>query len=61
LLKEIKYLEAQIDFLRDLPENSTDARIAARVQRENELLDRATRRNQVELAQVQSALARNSV
>ncbi|KAF1314384.1 hypothetical protein FI667_g16698, partial [Globisporangium splendens] len=61
LLKEIKYLEAQIDFLCDLPENSTDARIAARVQRENELLDRAARKNQVELAQVQSVLARTLV
>jgi len=56
LLKEVKYLEARVDFLQHLPQNSTADRLAAQKKRANKILEDAVRSQQFEFAGVQSAL-----
>uniref|UniRef100_K3X3D1 Uncharacterized protein n=1 Tax=Globisporangium ultimum (strain ATCC 200006 / CBS 805.95 / DAOM BR144) TaxID=431595 RepID=K3X3D1_GLOUD len=57
LLKELQYLEARVEFLRHLPENSTADRLAIQKMRENKILHNASRSQQFELAGMQSAIA----
>ncbi|KAF1327404.1 hypothetical protein FI667_g7688, partial [Globisporangium splendens] len=57
LLRELQFLEARVEFLRHLPENSTADRLAVQKMRENSILRDATRNQQFEFAGMQSVIA----